>query len=314
MTERERILDRLTKLVALAGSPNRNEAATANRMAETLMAKHGLSKKDVTTYKPPGFYELPMGTKGFETAWKFSLVTATARFCGCEAISLQVGMRRKVRIAGERENVERAAGLFESLLTTLRDLEKLEASWLANPSVLVYSDPKEYADSFRRGATVAIIEMMQQMRPENFGLRRRKAAGYEPPVATATTAPVDTSTVSAEASSGKTSWFAKVWPWSKRSDGSSAGGLLTGAEPKEPQSQSLVVVEASKKEDHKERVKAKYKPRQVKLDLENAEDEGAYWRGYQSARRLVVLPTDKSPVDPGSNASPSDGDKAKSTS
>ena len=312
MTERERILDRLTKLVALAGSPNRNEAATAERMADSLMQKHGLSKKDVTTYKPPGFYELPMGTKGFETAWKFSLVTATARFCGCEAISLQVGMRRKVRIAGERENVERAADLFGSLLTTLRDLEKLEASWLENPSVLIYSDPKVYADSFRRGATVAIIELMQQMRPENFGLRKRKPAGYEPSVATSESPSRDTSSASTEG--GMTGWFAKVWPWSKRTEGSSAGGLLTGTEPKVPETLSLVVVELPKKEDHKERVKAKYKPRKVKLDLENAEDEGAYWRGYQSARRLVVLPTDKPPGESGNTASPSDGGKAKSSS
>ena len=63
MTERERILDRLTKLLAMSKSPNSNEAATAKRMADSLMKKHRLTKADVSSYAPAGFYERPMGDR-----------------------------------------------------------------------------------------------------------------------------------------------------------------------------------------------------------------------------------------------------------
>jgi hypothetical protein len=49
-------------------------------------------------------------------------------------------------------------------------------------------------------------------------------------------------------------------------------------------------------EGYKAKVKSKYAPRKVRLDVQDAADEGAYWRGYQSARRMVELPS--RPVSP----------------
>ena len=310
MTERERILDRLTKLLALAKSPNANEAATAKRMADSLMKRHKLTKADVSSYAPAGFYERPMGSKGFETVWKFTLVTATARFCGCEAISLQVGTRRKIRIVGERADVDQAADLFLSLLKTLVELEKIEAAWISDPSVLIYSKPKDYADSFRQGATVAIIELMQRMRPDRFGIRKRKdgaaASASNPvpssPAARPSSAPASEA-VKAEEERRRT-WFDKLWPWRKRPS-------LPPVEAVSPApSKSLAVVAKAEKAEgedgYKAKVKTKYAPRKVQLDVQDAADDGAYWRGYQSARRMVVLPSD--------TASSTDGGKANSSS
>jgi len=303
MKERERILDRLTKLLALAGSPNSHEAATAKKMAESLMKKHKLTRADVSAYAPAGLYERPMGSKGFEHVWKFSLITATARFCGCEAISLLVGKRRKVRLVGERENVDRAAELFLSLLRSLTELEKIEAAWISDPSVLIYSQPQDYALSFRQGATVAIIELMQRMRPARFGLRRRKDSGSSPeafwtapspasPVPSPASA-VSPSTETVEETATRASWISKIWPWGKRP--------VLAAVEKQPE-QALVVVIAKKsgkgeeggEDEYKAKVKSKYAPRQVRLHLEDAVDEGAYWRGYESVRLRLVLPNDDS--------------------
>jgi len=302
MTERERILDRLTKLLAMSKSPNSNEAATAKRMADSLMKKHRLTKADVSSYAPAGFYERPMGSKGFDTVWKFTLVTATARFCGCEAISLQVGTRRKIRIVGERENVDQAAELFLSLLKTLVELEKIEAAWIADPSILIYSQPKDYANSFRQGATVAIIEMMQRMRPERFGIRKRSASSSPTDPPTGSSSAVDATprdAVKAEAEE-RTPWFSKIWPWKKRSS-----PALPPVEPPSATAQSLAVVKPEKaegEEGYKAKVKSKYAPRKVRLDVQDAADDGAYWRGYQSARTMVVLPAHP--------ASSTDGDKS----
>jgi hypothetical protein len=300
MNERERILDRLTKLLALAGSPNSNEAATAKKMAESLMKKHKLTRADVSAYAPAGFYERPMGSKGFEQVWKFSLITATARFCGCEAISLQVGKRRKVRLVGEREKVDQAAELYLELLKTLIELERIEAAWISDPSVLIYSQPQDYALSFRQGATVAIIELMQRMRPERFGLRRRKDPVYPsaPRPAPTSSPPAPPPVETAEEAAKRASWLSKIWPWGKRPGLSSA----------EVQSESALALVPTKKEnkgdgkdggeeEYKAKVKSKYAPKQVKLHLEDAADDDAYWRGYESARRRVVLPNEEASRD-----------------
>jgi hypothetical protein len=303
MTERERILDRLTKLLAMSKSPNVNEAATAKRMADNLMKRHRLTMADVRGYAPAGFYERPMGSKGFETVWKFTLITATARFCGCEAISLQVGTRRKIRIVGERAQVDEAAELFLSLLKTLVKLEKVEAAWIADLSILIYSKPQDYANSFRQGATVAIIEMMRRMRPERFGIRRRTQAppappSYPPPgPPPSSSTPVQTPEQVKAAEKFRAKWFSKIWTWKK------LPSLPALEVPPSVVSQSLAVVkqQAEGEEGYKDKVKSKYAPRKVDLHVQDAADDGAYWRGYQSARRLVVLPSRP--------ASPSGGDK-----
>ena len=312
MTDRERAFERIEKLLALAESPNANEASTATRIAESLMAKHGLTRAEVKSRAKSGFYELPMGSKGFEAVWKFALVTATARYCGCEAISLKTGARHKVRLVGERENVERAAALFESLLVSLRDLEKLEASWLSEPSVLVYTTPKAYADSFRRGATVAIIELMMQRQPESFGRKRRKGRGCE---ASSTGAAREATSSSAESESTgrstKRGFFSGRWPWKKKVPERAVFPVGTEHE----RVVSLVVVsKPSGSEQHREKVKAKYAPHKVSLDLENADDDGAYCRGYQSARRLVILPPSDKTYSEDPPTPTTDGAKTKSSS
>jgi len=50
-------------------------------------------------------------------------------------------------------------------------------------------------------------------------------------------------------------------------------------------------------EEYKAKVKSKYAPKQVKLHLEDAADDDAYWRGYESARRRVVLPNEEASRD-----------------
>ena len=261
MTDRVRLLDRLTKLLALERSPNLYEADAATKLAERLMKKHKLTRGEVAAHETSGFYERPMGAKGFDLIWKFSLITATARFCGCEAIALQAGTKKKVRLVGERANVDQAAELFLSLLKMLVALEKVEAAWISDPGVLIYSSPKDYAISFRQGATVAIIELMQRLQPERFGIRRRHESREEPSVwsdprvAQPVVPPRDSAAVA--------------------SDGQA---LVLHASPRKSE------------KDYTEKVKAKYSPKRVKLHLEEPSDDGAYWRGYHTAKRMVVLP------------------------
>jgi hypothetical protein len=160
MTDRDRQLDRLAKLLALESSPNVHEADAARRAAERLMKKHGLLREEASGRSPSGYYERPMGSRGFDQAWRFALVTAAARHCGAEAVGLLVGDRCKVRIAGLREDVERAVSLYEDLLELVLELGRDVARGGLGGDMLEEVEAygsRECADAFRRGVVLGII-------------------------------------------------------------------------------------------------------------------------------------------------------------
>jgi len=244
MTARHRILDRLAKLVAMSKSPNRHEAETARCMAEAMAKAHGIGEQEIAEHQPGGLYEKPMGAKGFEKDWKFALITATARFRGCEAIALRVGPRVKVRLVGEKGRVEEAAQLFDDLMSTMLDLVKLEAEWLDKQNLVISVSSAAYSDSFRRGVTMAIIDKIKRSRAPRETVEYEAATSREPPN------------------------FSN-----------------------ELASKSLVRVAKSSEStaEYQEKVKSKYSPKKTTLSLDDAEDEGAFWRGYQAALARVEL-------------------------
>jgi len=181
-SERNRVLDRLGKILARTKSANSHEADTARRLADELMARHGLTDADLKKHANAGYHELSLGHAGFNATWKFTLVTAAARYSGCEAVALQSGRRRRVRLVGERAAVERAAVLFEALLRLLRDLESSLGDYLADlDDVDLDGSPRQCADSFRRGAVASIVSRLVQSRPDRFGRqggRSRRSDGF----------------------------------------------------------------------------------------------------------------------------------------
>ena len=165
--ERNKVLDRVKKLLALSTSSNVNEAATAAAAAQKLMLEHRLTEEDVSDTQDGQMFELSMGAAGFASRWKFVLVTSVARAFFCEAVGLRVGQRRKVRIVGRREDVEISARVFRYLHSEINRLAKIEIESI-DWDEGVYScglglvsgvehDPEQYLESFRRGAVAAVI-------------------------------------------------------------------------------------------------------------------------------------------------------------
>lgn len=256
---RKRILDRLDKILARTLSANAHEADTARRMADELMKQHGITEADLASHTT-GFYELSLGAKGWNATWKFALVTAAARYHGCEAIALQHGRRRKVRVVGDKEDVERAVMFFDGLIVMLAELERLTAERLDElesqfDDVDLDCTPRQATDSFRRGVVAAIIEMMAAARPERFGKKARRASS-----------PSD-----ADA------------PIRKQDLRSSFKGS--------PPAKDLVVSRKtqSRQEEHKEKIKEKYQPRLQPLRLDQAVSDIWYWVGWQMANEKVCL-------------------------
>ena len=162
MADRERLLARLRKILALRDSPNGHEAAAARAAAESLMLRHGLTEAEAAAEPRTGYYELPMGARGWGSAWRFALVTAAARSCGAEAVALQSGARRKVRIVGERADVECARDLYLQLLDVVRGVERRAAAEYEEELVELsaWGGARAGADSFRRGVVHQVVVML----------------------------------------------------------------------------------------------------------------------------------------------------------
>jgi hypothetical protein len=167
-TRRFKILERLGKMLALARSANKHEAETAAQLARSIMDRNGITEADLKKHDDSAYHELSMG-KGFYAVWRFTLVTAAARYYGCEAIALHKGKKqRKVLIVGERIKTEAAAVFYNLLLSVLTQIEKIEAASdrFANLSENTgFYTPRECMDSFRRGIVVNMIERFIKRSP-----------------------------------------------------------------------------------------------------------------------------------------------------
>lgn len=158
---------KIRKLLALARSSNRHEAASAIAKAEKLMQEHDLSDEDASPDRlPEGLHEVSLGSDGFMSPWKFVLVSNVARRRSCEAVGLHLSGRRKVRIVGRREDAERAAEEFGILCERIEEAVESERKDLRTMRVgclmrLGFRDPRDYFDSFRRGASICLSERLR---------------------------------------------------------------------------------------------------------------------------------------------------------
>jgi len=166
---RDKVIERIRKLLALSTSSNKNEASTASSHARRLMERHGLTEADVTDASQDGMmFELSMGAVGFGARWKFVLVAAVAQAFHCDVVGLRSAKRRKVRMVGLKKDTEVAARIFKYLLV---EIEKLVRSESRNPpdELLIevalgveQHSYRTYLDSFRRGAVSAIMLKLAQ--------------------------------------------------------------------------------------------------------------------------------------------------------
>lgn len=114
---RNRLLDRLVRLFALARSSNPHEADTARRAAERLMKQNKISRSEVEAVADDSLgCEVVLDGDGWGQAWKLVEATAAARYCGAEAVTGTCAGRRQVRIVGGRESVERTVALVDRLM------------------------------------------------------------------------------------------------------------------------------------------------------------------------------------------------------
>jgi len=165
MGVKEKIVDKVRKLLALSTSNNVHEAASAAAAAQRLMQEHKLSATEISTEDNlDDMYELPVGAAGFTAIWKFELVTVVARAFFCEALGLRVGKSRKVKIIGVKEDAETASKVFSYLCREINRLARREINLLIMMSSLERRSVRRAIDSFRRGAVHAVARSFQAER------------------------------------------------------------------------------------------------------------------------------------------------------
>lgn len=169
-SEREsKLLDRVQKLLALAGSPNPHEAALAAGQAAKLIARHHLDASRLETPLPDPEIELfegqPLDASKRLRGWKIALASVLAQVNDCRILvtgpksGQRHGVKDKVRkiwVVGRPFDAMRLFAMYPPMLRWVEHLtmQKLEAAG------------HRYREDFRRGVVMAMAKSMQSMRLE----------------------------------------------------------------------------------------------------------------------------------------------------
>ncbi|MFT4977081.1 MAG: sulfur relay (sulfurtransferase) complex TusBCD TusD component (DsrE family) [Myxococcota bacterium] len=156
----ERLLERVRKLLALAGSPNIHEAALAASRAQELIDRHRLQRlldadaevdADISADR-----ESPLDEGRRLRKWKRVLAQSLAELNGCVAYTEQRGRLRRIVLVGAAEDRAAVSAMWDGLV---RRIEWLSATHLDGEG-----RDKRWHDAFRIGAVVTITDRLRESR------------------------------------------------------------------------------------------------------------------------------------------------------
>ncbi|HVP24197.1 MAG TPA: DUF2786 domain-containing protein [Conexivisphaerales archaeon] len=167
MTPR-RVIERLSKLLALSSSSNHHEAAAARAAAERLRCQYALSEDDARKeVEGVAEHEEVLSGPEWGPAWKFVVVAAASEACGAVAVSGSMGRGREVRVSGEGDSVRRALDLAGQMIAAVGAVEgrmvREVGEAVRDPEVaaeLGECGSRRAARSFRVGAAYALAKLV----------------------------------------------------------------------------------------------------------------------------------------------------------
>ncbi len=142
------IIEKLKKLIALSGSPNEAESASALAKAHTLLARHGLTMTDLEKKEEHILQKAILSRKRLRN-WESALLAAVMAATYTEAVILPG--EGKVCLVGREVNIIAAENLFEYLRTSILMISRKHAKSILN------------AESFRLGMVVSINERLKKL-------------------------------------------------------------------------------------------------------------------------------------------------------
>lgn len=119
------IIDKIAKLLALATSPNENEAAQAAAKAQELLMQHNLSLGDIKTDQSSAkipIEQTVIDSSGKKIHWKGFLAQAIARANFCQMYWNTRGGQSRTMILGKSHNVAITKSIYVYLITAVERL------------------------------------------------------------------------------------------------------------------------------------------------------------------------------------------------
>ncbi|MFT5685363.1 MAG: hypothetical protein ACI8RZ_006314 [Myxococcota bacterium] len=153
MTDRDRLLDRVRKLLALAESPNIHEAALAASRAQTLIDAHrlqGLLDAEEDAPVTDGRSE-PLESGRRLRKWKVVLAGALADLNGCLVYTDRAGKMKHIVLVGTDEDRAAVGALWDWLVKRIEWLSATHGS----------GQDRSWHDAFRIGAAQTIAARLR---------------------------------------------------------------------------------------------------------------------------------------------------------
>lgn len=152
--DREKLIDRVRRLLRLAESANVHEAASAAARAQELMARHRIEAASLDTGGDDDVRDhrdAPLDASKRLRPWKTHLADAIARANGCRIYLHTRGNVRAIVLVGRAEDVSLVRMLFEELVKRVESMTRKHGA----------GRERSFCNAFRIGMVVTIGERLE---------------------------------------------------------------------------------------------------------------------------------------------------------
>lgn len=156
---RDEAMDKVRKLLALAGGSSGHEAASAAAMAQQIMSRYELDEAALDTSEAPvddgpvtdeSLGESTAST-GVSAAWKGHIAAGLARANACKCYwDAPYGGKKRLHVVGKRGDSQKVGYLFQLLVGTVEQLAKRDCRGRG----------QRYYHAYRLGMSAAIQEKL----------------------------------------------------------------------------------------------------------------------------------------------------------
>lgn len=150
--DRDKLLDRIRRLLRLAASPNVHEAAVAAATAQELMARHRIEaaslETDPAAHGVVDHRDSPLESSKRLREWKLQLADAIARANGCRIYLRERGKLEDVVLVGRADDAELVRMLYGDLVKRVESLTRRHGE----------GRDRDFCKAFRLGAVTTLSE------------------------------------------------------------------------------------------------------------------------------------------------------------
>lgn len=127
MTDKEKIVDKIRKLLALSESSNEHEAMLAMENANKLLMKYNLEMSDISEIDLNEMVEDNILSGKRIMNYKSTLLNSIMRLNNCEMIiHNKIGKEKTIKALGRKHNIQVSISMYEWLTVTMDKLAKKE--------------------------------------------------------------------------------------------------------------------------------------------------------------------------------------------